>query len=599
MDNYSILQHYSRTDLRRLAKGKISEIVGLDANKILVDLSRVLGNYESVKRHVEFRTPPADTILEVLLQSPGHQLRVDDLKPAVKARIRQYRASALELALNDPVKGYRLYAKMLSAAWDYEGDLMPAEANLLRVLRGELGITRRGHQLIMAHPDVGRLAFDNQAYEEELTFLSNEGIILVCRDEEETYFVLSDETAESLLQLWGFEMEQSQYERLLAALSNTQMSSGLKSAGLRSSGTRTEFVSRIIENELAPSDLLDTFSAQELSNVLAKLGLPRGGNKEERVLRLTDYFKSDADLAVESEEEADAEVAPEPELLREETLADLLSQLDVGQLADILDSLDLPKSGAKAVKIDRLVQSRFNAETILQSLVVEDLRGLAGKQGIRKTCTKGELVRSIIGFFQDEPVPESAVAAKDLLGIYEELARQDRRAYPADLATADLSATRIGLDFERATRYLFKNLLRLDTKTQQIGREDPDGTITDEDDLFYCYECKTVFSPPYSLPIQHRLQIRNYISAIADSRRADRFGGYIVIAHSFVDNIEEKLTEIKPALSVPVAAVSAADLLAFAQKWQADHPIDTYPIGRALRHGLLSARDLNNAVNGF
>ena len=37
MNNFEILKDYSRGDLRRLAKGKISEIVGLDADKILRD----------------------------------------------------------------------------------------------------------------------------------------------------------------------------------------------------------------------------------------------------------------------------------------------------------------------------------------------------------------------------------------------------------------------------------------------------------------------------------------------------------------------------------------------------------------------------------
>src|SRR5665647_409912 len=90
MNNFEILKDYSKGDLRRLAKGKISEIVGLDADKILLDLSRVLGNYESVKRNIEFRTPPSDTILEVLMDVEGHRIRIDDLKPAVKKRIQGY-----------------------------------------------------------------------------------------------------------------------------------------------------------------------------------------------------------------------------------------------------------------------------------------------------------------------------------------------------------------------------------------------------------------------------------------------------------------------------------------------------------------------------
>ena len=295
MNNFEILQNYSRGDLRRLAKGKISEIVGLDATKILHDLSRVLGNYESVKRNVEFRNPPADTILEVLLEAEGHRVPVDDLKSAVRDRIREYREASKDVPLQDPVKGYRLYATMLAAAWDHDGDLVPQEANLLRVLRNELGITRRTHQLIIAHPDIRRLVFDPTSFNEELTYLSNEGIVLVCCDNGDSHFVLSDETAESLLQLWGFEMEPKQYKRLLGVLTNTQLAGILRSAGLRTSGTTRELVERVLASEMPPSAALSVLTGAELASLLARLGLPRSGSKEERVLRVIDHFKSDTD----------------------------------------------------------------------------------------------------------------------------------------------------------------------------------------------------------------------------------------------------------------------------------------------------------------
>ncbi|MBC2706612.1 MAG: hypothetical protein HF977_02635 [ANME-2 cluster archaeon] len=62
MKNYEILKHYKKSDLRRLAKGKTSEIVGIDSEKILIDLSKVLGNYESIRNNVEFRKPPNQAV---------------------------------------------------------------------------------------------------------------------------------------------------------------------------------------------------------------------------------------------------------------------------------------------------------------------------------------------------------------------------------------------------------------------------------------------------------------------------------------------------------------------------------------------------------
>ncbi|MDP2181852.1 MAG: hypothetical protein Q8K99_04695 [Actinomycetota bacterium] len=598
MNNYEILERYSRGDLRRLAKGKISEIVGLDANKILKDLSRVLGNYESIRRNVEFRTPPADTILETLLEADGHRIRVDDLKPAVRARIKTYRSASRNLDLQNPIKGYRLYATMLAAAWDYEGDLLPAEANLLRVLRQELGISRTNHQLIMAHADIGRLTFDASEYEAELTFLSNEGIVLVYADDEDTHFVLSDETAESLLQLWGFEMEHSQYARLLSGLAKNQLAKPLRTAHIRVSGSAGELVTRIMENEIPPSVVLNSLPGRELAALLERLSLTKTGKKEDLVLivlRVIDHFKSNGDVERNPEPCVVQEPTCEPEILREETVADLLGQLSSDRIADLLETLDLKKSGSKTTKIERLTRSPYNVETMLQSLCLDDLRELASGLGLRKSGNKGDLIASVISFFKDEAITESPISPKDLLDFYIEIACQDRRAYPQGTMGGYLSTTRIGLDFERATRYIFKNMLSLDTKAQRAGCEEPDGILTDDDDRFFCYECKTVLSPPYSLPIQHRLQIRNYIDRIAQSRRADRLGGYLIISHSFGDNIEQKLAEIQAASDIPIAAITAQDLLGFARKWQQDHPIDTYPIGNALRNGRLSARQMERA----
>lgn len=595
MNNFEILKDYSKGDLRRLAKGKISEIVGLDSDKILRDLSRVLGNYESVKRNIEFRSPPTDTILEVLLDAPGHVIRTDDLKSAVKKRIQDYHEASKTLDFKNAKKNYNLYATMLIAAWDFDDDFNESEANLLRVLRRELGITRREHQLVMAHPDVGRLRFESDAYEEGLAFLTNEGILLVCCGDGDSFFVLSDETSDSLLQLWGFVMRTTQRRRLLGCLTKPQLVAALKNAGLRTTGSNLELVDRIIENEIPATPVLAGLSTSDLVGMLSKLGLPRSGSREERTLRIIDHFRSDADIAVAEPETPAAEPDPEPETLSDEALMDLLDGLGSTQLADALQSLELQKSGTKPERIQRLVQSPYNSVSILNTLGLGDLRDVAQKLGLRKTGNKPQLIESIIDCFAEEGAEPSDLTPKDLLGFYDELSRQDSRAYPPGAASEGLSASRMGLDFELATRYIFKNLLRLDTKVQRAGQAEPDGILVDDDGVFYCYECKTVLSPPYALPIQHRLQVRNYLTAVAKSRRVDQFGGYIIIAHSFVEGIERTLVGIESPLDAPIAVIEARDLLAFGQKWQQDHPIDTYPIGAALKSGRVTARDLQQA----
>jgi len=595
LENFEILQHYSKADLRRLAKGKISEIVGMDANKILHDLSRVLGNYESIKNNVDFRTPPAHTILEILLETDGHKLAFGDLKPRVRTRIREYRKSARTLDLSDPAKGYRLYAEVLSAAWDYEGDLMPAEQNLLRVLRNELEITRVSHQLITAHPQVGRLSFNDEDYSRELEFLSREGIVLVFSEDGEGCFVLSDETAESLQQLWGIELERDKYLRMLEYVSRPQLVEALRASGLRLSGNRGELVARLIGSEVKPSDVLAGLSVGELGDVLGELDLTKAGSKNEKTLRIIEHFRYDRDiLQPETEQEVPLEL-PEEILLPEDALKDLLGLLGVHQLADVLAAFGLKKSGSKSEKIERLAQSRYNATSILGAVLLGDLRELAGAVGARRTGNKPDLIDGIVSYYRHRRLKDSPLATPDLLTHYESLSEQDQRVYGAGLRP---STSRIALDFERATRYIFKNVFKLHTKIQKAGMEEPDGFVTGDDGSTFCYECKTVLCPPYRLPIAHRLQIRNYMDQILNSRNADGFQGYVIIAHSFTDDIERRLAAIHKDSDCPVCVVTAGDLLAFARKWEQDHPVDTYHFVRALKHGRLCLRDLESATWG-
>ena len=147
MKNDKILSTYKKSDLRRLAKGKTSEIVGIDYEKILINLSKVLGNYESIRNNIEFRKPPVHAILEALFEASEYLIKYDDLKPLVRQKIKEYQKLSSNLNLNDSKKKYRLYAKVLDAAWEYEGDLLPAESNILRVLRDELNISKKEHQL--------------------------------------------------------------------------------------------------------------------------------------------------------------------------------------------------------------------------------------------------------------------------------------------------------------------------------------------------------------------------------------------------------------------------------------------------------------------
>ncbi|KAF5421201.1 MAG: hypothetical protein C5S44_07100 [Candidatus Methanocomedens sp.] len=596
MKNYEILKHYKKSDLRRLAKGKTSEIVGIDSEKILIDLSKVLGNYESIKNNVEFRKPPTNTILEVLFDAPNHCVKIEDLKQSVTKKIAEYQKISKDINLEDSNKRYRLYTAVLNAAWDYEGDLLPAEANILRVLRNELSISRKEHQYMMAHPQIKRLFFNEEMYRYELEFLSREGIILVCKLDNDDYFILSDETVDSLKELWGIELEHDQFIRLVDKFNNSELSEILKIFNLPISGNHENKVNRIILEEIKPSEILYSLPLSQLSSYLKRIDISQSGRKEEKILKIIDHFKNNRDIVIIPPPQI-IEPDIEDKILSEEKRIDLFSNLTTQQLSNVLGKLNILKSGQKNILIYRLANCQYNEINILNVIKLNDIKSTSRKLGVKVNGTKANLIDDLISYYSDLIIKESKLPTKELFNHYIELSCQDVRIYSQAENSEVISTASIALDFERVTKYLFKNVFKLEIKTQRFGKEDPDGIIKDDEGNIFFYECKTVLNPPYKMPIAHRLQIRNYIEEISKTKDKENFKGYIIISHSFSDNIMNKIEAINSPLDAPICVIEAKDLAAFANKWETNFPTDTFPIRQIVKNGIVTLKDFDQALH--
>ncbi|KAF5426599.1 hypothetical protein C5S42_07120 [Candidatus Methanomarinus sp.] len=594
MKNYEILKHYKKSDLRRLAKGKTSEIVGIDSEKILVNLSKVLGNYESIKNNVEFRKPPTHTILETLFDAPTYCIKIEDLKQLVSKKITEYQKISKEINLDDSNKRYRLYAAVLNAAWEYEGDLLPSEANILRVLRNELGISIKEHQYIMAHPQIKRLNFNEEMYRYEIEFLSREGIILVYKLDVDDYFILSDETVDSLKELWGIELENNQFIRLLDKFNNFELSEILKNFNLPTSGNHENKINRIILEEIKISDILYSLPLSQLSSYLKIINISQSGKKEEKILKIIDHFKNNKDIVPPRIKPIDPDI--EDKILSEEKRIDLFSNLTTQQLSNVLGKLNLLKSGQKNILIYRLANCQYNEITVSNVIKLDDIKSISRKKGLQVSGTKSNLINDLISYYSDLIVKESKLPTKELFNYYIELSCQDDRIYPRNDSSEVISTASIALDFERVTKYLFKNVFKLEIKTQRFGKEDPDGIIKDDEGNIFFYECKTVLNPPYKMPIAHRLQIRNYVEKISKTKDKDDFKGYIIISHSFSDNIINKIEAINPPLDAPICVIEAKDLAAFAKKWENNFPTDTLPLRQIVKNGIVTLKDFDEVL---
>ena len=327
---------------------------------------------------------------------------------------------------------------------------------------------------------------------------------------------------------------------------------------------------------------------------MRKIQIPTSGKKEEKVLKIIDLFKDNKDIR-KPKLEVKKEIVIEKQLLSEEKLIDLFSNLSSQELYMVLGKLKLKKSGPKNALIERLVNSPYNIETILDTLKSENIITLSKKLALRATGKKSDLIKRVIHHYSDLEIKESKIATRHLLDYYNELSAQDKRIYPQD-TIEKINIMTMALDFERVTRYIFKNIFKLETKTQRFGKDDPDGTVLDDEGNIYYYECKTTLNPPYTLPISHRLQIRNYIQKISETRDKENFKGYIIIAHSYPDGIDKKLKEIKSPLDVPISVIEAKDLAAFAKKWEAEFPTDTFPIKQIVKKGKINLKDFEQIL---
>jgi len=200
---------------------------------------------------------------------------------------------------------------------------------------------------------------------------------------------------------------------------------------------------------------------------------------------------------------------------------------------------------------------------------------------------KSEIVGRIIEHFQDYQIKRSTATSKELFSIYEDLSKQNKNAYrDIGIDDSNISMPTVTADFERATKYIFESIFRLTVKPQTPGREEPDGII--KEDKIILYDCKTVLSPPYELPISHRDQFSRYIKDQYDKlepHAKTALKCFIIIAHSFTDRIENKIKQMKVEPYIPFCLVTARDLKLIAEKWLQEQKGKTLPTSTLVFQG--------------
>jgi len=575
-----VLNFYRRSDLNRLAKDKIANYVGLPVDILRDELSKVLTTYDHVKRKIQFRRPPGYTILDIIVHRSDYSVPIQEIKTIVQEEIKNVIEEAKKGEGLKEDKQYDLYAKMLKTAWDFQEDLLPPEANLLSALREHLNITRGEHRLLEAILEVFK--FSQASFNREIEHFAREGIIFT----HETNYIIPEEIIERIKEVWGIELDLKPYRRLLDYLTSSQLYSALGRLGLTKSGNQEMRINRVLEKGVKPSDLLNTLTVNDLIFVASKSKCPRKYKRDELIPTIISHVKRGEDIP--PPEKKPPPPTPEARLVTDEAFKEALSKFTTSQLESVLAKKNLRISGPKNQKVERIVNSIYSFETILDILRTDELKDLCKLYELHPIGRKEEIIERIVHYFRNYQIKGSKATPKELFSIYEDLSKQNKNAYrDIDIDDKDISLPTMTVDFERATKYIFESIFRLTVKTQTPGREEPDGVI--KEDNIILYECKTVLSPPYELPIAHRDQFRRYIKDQYDKlepHAKTALKCFLLIAHSFGDKVEDKLAQMRIEPSIPFCLINASDLKFIAERWLEEQGGKILPTSLLIFQGL-------------
>lgn len=406
-----VLTQYPEEDLHRLARDKVDEVANLRLPRevLIQEISAALSSLSYVARVLAPARPPTYGFLKLLLEAPEHRVppfgfrqRVLDFTNALTARAEAGDGLSRE-------KDFRLYLRILFAAWEDDGQVDRSEALILAALRKELGIWMREHLLLEHHPLVRPVWDSDRAYAEARNHLLATGVVLVHDGD----FVLPDEVAVPIRRHWEIELSDASYERLLDLLTVEQLHNVLEAASLQVSGLKEERIQRIIDGLIPPAEVLDHLHINEVKDLCRACRLPVSAAKADLIASLIDHFDADEDLQDEPVETEVEEREPEPEerLLSDERLQLLLDELTVDLLYDVLAARGIRRSGSKAERIGRLVDSRWSETTFLNDLRRADLVDLCRKLEIPVSGVKAELIDRLIEWATQ---PQSPTATENL-----------------------------------------------------------------------------------------------------------------------------------------------------------------------------------------
>jgi hypothetical protein len=393
----SILENYDTTLLDLLSADKVDEAISLRLPKTVIvqEIISALSSQSYISDKILYAKPPAYAILNLILQSPSFMIEVEGFRTKVLDYVNELSARA---AQNNPIpeKNPELYIKILKRAWENDGLIDKSEANILELVKSELGIWDREHFTLMHDASILNLWDIEQEYYLARNFLLATGIILT----HDNKYIIAEEVAVQVRKSFGIELMDDSYKRLLNSLYREDLSHALGHYQLNVAGTKDMMIGRLVNNLIPPADMLSLFTLENLKDLCRHLNIQLGGTKNMVITNIIRFFDEDMDLRSNQMETPEASLPPEPEVreMSPDIYAKILTGLTGQQLYDILHQNSLMTSGSKEEKVKRILDSYKSERSIFNFLRKEDLSLLCRKLALPLSGSKQELVDRILDY---------------------------------------------------------------------------------------------------------------------------------------------------------------------------------------------------------
>jgi hypothetical protein len=408
-----ILSQLPDSSVQQLAADKAERAVDvhLPRSALEKDIASALSSFSYVADVLAASRPPTYAFLKLLMESADGAVPIEGFAEAVNARTdatTEWVTAGEDLP---PDRDYKLYRAMLAAAWQSEAHVDESEARLLAALREALGLTMREHLLLEHHAEV-RPAWDTtEAYENARNHLLARGLVLLLNEQ----YVLPDEVRLQVRRYWDMELHDADYRRLLEDLTGEDLRLILEKAGLRLSGSKAGRIDRIVEGLIAPSFALDCLHTEQLRELSRERRLTVALPKAESIAQLINYY----DRPDGRDEAGDDSGVGAPSRIQgsgERELPDhafrrLFMKFSGHDLYEMLGAAQLPRAGAKAERVERLLTSGYDERWLMRGLRGRELRRVCEKLGLKTSGPKDELIDRLLA----EP-PRDIEAEADALG---------------------------------------------------------------------------------------------------------------------------------------------------------------------------------------